>query len=102
MTFVWLALAACYSEADYSADYYRTACDLTFECYAEDSLALLPYASADACYDWFVAADEDIEASSDCTFDANSGKDCIRDFEALSCEDFQAGTYPESCSSVCT
>ncbi len=105
MALGWLfatTLSGCYTEAEYVDDYYTVACDLTFACYAEDSLALLPYDSAEACASWFIDAEESGNAASDCAFDAQSGKSCIQDFRDLSCEDFQAGTYPDSCSTLCT
>lgn len=99
-----LTLTACYSEDQYVDDYFRVTCDKTFECYDEDTLALFGYGeSADECYDFFMEAYNAADDGGDdsCDFVSGEAKTCIAELEALSCDDYMAGSFPAACSAVC-
>jgi hypothetical protein len=100
----FVALTACYSEADYAEDYQRISCEKTLECFTEDQAALLDYADVDECLDYFadtIGEVEDDLAGADCTFDKDAAKECISESEALSCEDALGGAYPDACEEIC-
>ncbi len=100
----FVALTACYSEADYAEDYQRISCEKTLECFTEDQAALLDYADVDECLDYFadtIGEVEDSFVSEECTFDKGAAKECVSEYEALDCEDALAGAYPDACGEIC-
>jgi ABC-type glycerol-3-phosphate transport system substrate-binding protein len=111
LAFSAVLLAACggMTEDQFSDNMMTATCDMVFECTpAEDIEAAGEY--------WFFGADsaecmtimteasegEDTgDATVECVFDADAASACVDETNAMTCDDFSAGTYPAICQDVC-
>lgn len=92
-----LALTACYTEANYEADFTEAMCAKTFECYDDAQQENLLWEDEDTCLDERVQQ----ETSEDCEFDGGAAQACVEDTQIMSCQDFIGGRWPTNCEIVC-
>jgi hypothetical protein len=98
------------SEDTFTDEMIVVSCDKIFECYTQDEIdAAGDYwffgADSAECQDIFhEAADEssDDTGAEDCeNFDSSAAKECLSEYEALTCDDLAEGTSPDACEDVC-
>ena len=87
------------SEEDFAVEYTGIICDLTFDCTDEELIEYLPWADANECK---TASEDGEEAEeSTCNYDKAAAAECLEAASAMTCDDYNAGSFPSSCSNVC-
>jgi hypothetical protein len=95
-------LIACgVSEDEFSTEYVGHTCDLTFECSDEAVLPYLPYTDAADCKAQLGETDEVEDAEDTCDFDKGLAAECLDAMAAVTCDDWNTGNLPASCTNVC-
>lgn len=95
-------LAGCYSEEQYSEDYNTEYCRLFAECTDESMLEYYPYTTEDECIDYFNSASDTGGTTEDeCEFDSTAAQDCVAGMQEMTCDDYNAGSFPSECTNVC-
>lgn len=89
------------SEDEFSTEYVGYTCDLTFECSDEAVLPYLPYSDAEDCKAQLNDSDETEEAEDNCDYDKGLAAECLDAMAAMTCDDWNSGNFPASCSQVC-
>ena len=93
LTALLLLASGCYGQNKYRQDHANARCGLYEEC------GYLTYIGVDS-YDECVAAM--IEGEYQCEgYNASAAAECVDGLEALTCENFEVGYYPEACLDVC-
>jgi hypothetical protein len=96
-------LAGCgMSEEDFSTQSIEITCQKFVECFDAEAIALLGFTNEEECIDLYTTAAEEAETDDSCEFDGSKGQDCLDAWEAVTCEDMNAGTYDVSaCDDLC-
>jgi len=99
------------NEEQFEDEYLQATCDKLFECTdAADIKAAGDFwffgADSAECYDILSSGDTVADTGStevaECTYDKSYAGECLADYEALSCEDYAAASFPDSCNNVYT
>jgi hypothetical protein len=93
-------LAGCgYNEDSFNEDYIDAVCAKYDEC---GWLETFGWADAAACVDALQGAASSGDTAGDtCEYDGAAAKDCVSEWEGMSCDDLNAGTTPSTCADVC-
>jgi hypothetical protein len=94
------------SEDQFTDEMIGVTCDKVFECTTAEEIEAVGWffgANSAECEALFEGAEvvEDTGATVECDFDSDAARTCVDAMEALSCEDWAAGTFPASCEEVC-
>ena len=105
-----LLLAACApSQEQFEDQSWQASCDLMFECITDEEREAMGDfwffgATVDDCYALIENAEDDTASSEPkCDYDKNAAKECLAGLEALTCDEFNDGSYetPPACADVC-
>ena len=117
MRFIIMALPAFLigcgvSEDQFEDEYLQATCDKLFECTDSADIEAAGdfwFFGADSaeCYDILTSGDTvadtgSSEEEAECSYDKSAASECLADYEALSCDDYAAASFPESCNNVYT
>ena len=106
------ALVGCGSsvtEEEFTSEIIVISCDNIFECTpAEDIEAAGEFwffgadsAECQAIFNEAMEADTGADTGSECVFNAEQAQLCLDAYETYTCDDFNAGTTPVECETVC-
>ena len=102
-----LLISCAPSEDEFAGELVEISCDRIFECTAQediDAMGILWIFGDDAeeCYELFEddSGTDTATAEDDCEYDKKAAKECLKEFDALSCDD-GLDAWPDICDDVC-